>query len=81
MKEYFADTSFWVALIDRRDSSHARAVELSNNLSGRIIVTEAVLLETINTFSRPAWRPSVIALVDHILARDDIEIVRSSEAI
>jgi predicted nucleic acid-binding protein len=75
MPIYFADTSFWIALVDRRDAYHLKAVECSQKLSGKIVTTEAVLLETINTFSKPNWRPHVIALIDHIRTRDDIEIV------
>lgn len=78
MAVYFADTSFWVALIDRRDAFHSRAVEWSLRMSGSIVTTEAVLLETANTFSRPDWREKVIMLVDHVFGRDDIEVVSSS---
>jgi predicted nucleic acid-binding protein len=81
MAVYFADSSFWIALVDRRDAHHAQALEWSLNTGGRIVTTEAVLLETINTFSRPHWRDKVIALVEHIESRDDIEIVRFSEAL
>src|SRR3990172_6198385 len=81
MAVYFADTSFWVALVDRRDVYHSKAVEWSLNISGSIVTTEAVLLETANTFSRPDWREKVIALIDHIIARDDIEVLPLAGAI
>jgi uncharacterized protein len=76
MPVYFADTSFWVALVDRRDSFHGRAIQWSANISGSIITTEAVLLETANTFCKPHWRSQVIALIDHIRQRQDIEILK-----
>jgi predicted nucleic acid-binding protein len=78
MAVYFADTSFWVALVDRRDAYHQQAANWSRKMSGNIITTEAILLETVNTFSRPDWRNNVIALVDRIMARDDIEVVQFS---
>jgi predicted nucleic acid-binding protein len=78
MPTYFADTSFWVALIDRRDEYHPRAIELSLTLNGDILTSEAVILETVNTFSKPNWRGHVIALVDHIRGRSDIEITYSN---
>ena len=78
MTAYFADTSFWVALVDRRDDHHANALEWSTKISGTIVTTEAVLLETANTFSKLQWREKVIALVDHISSRDDVEVVPMS---
>src|SRR5687768_894675 len=78
---YFADTSFWVALVDRRDMHHSKAREWSHKMSGRIVTTEAVLLETANTFSRPDWRDNVIALIDHITTRDDVEVVPFSSSL
>jgi uncharacterized protein len=75
MAIYFADTSFWVALVDRRDVYHSKAVEWSLHNGGSIVTTDAVLLETANTFSRPEWREKVIALINHIVARDDVEVL------
>ena len=80
MAIYFGDTSFWVALVDRRDMYHSKAVEWSLKISGSIVTTEAVLLETANTFARPDWREKVIALFNHIMARDDIEVAPFTEA-
>ena len=74
MAVYFADTSFWVALVDRRDEYHSKAVECSATISGSIVTTEAVLLETVNTFSKPTWRPHVVALINHIRSRGDVEV-------
>jgi len=36
--------------------------------------TIPVLLETANALARPAWRPSVIALIDHVHQCQDVEI-------
>lgn len=79
MAIYFADTSFWVALVDRRDAYHPIASEWAKKISGTLVTSEAVLLETANAFARPDWRARVILLVDHIMARDDVQIVESSK--
>jgi len=81
MAIYFADTSFWVALVDRRDVYHSKAVEWSLSIGGSIVTTDAVLLETANTLSRPDWREKVIALINHVKSRDDIEVLPFSGAI
>jgi predicted nucleic acid-binding protein len=67
MAIYFADTSFWVALVDSRVAYHAKAFDWSLKISGSIV--------TANTFCKPNWRPKVIALIDHIVHRGDIEVV------
>jgi predicted nucleic acid-binding protein len=81
MIEYFAGTSFWIALIDRRDALPAQAMDWSRRISGRLVTTEAVLLETANTFSKPGWREKAIALINHVKHRDDVEIVPFSDSL
>lgn len=80
MTEYFVDTAFWIALIDTKDQYHQQAYDWSNRIEGRLITTQAVLLETANTFSRPAWRQPAIALIEHLSNRQDITIVPFTEA-
>ncbi len=52
MSEIFADTGYWIALIDRRDQGHLRAVEAGNYLADhQIVTTEMVLTELLNYMS------------------------------
>jgi predicted nucleic acid-binding protein len=80
MPNYFADTSFWIAIVDQRDRYHAKAIQWSTQIDGVVTTTQAVLLETANTFSRPMWRGQAIALIDNILSRPNVEIVPLSDA-
>jgi predicted nucleic acid-binding protein len=75
LKDVFADTAFWVALIVKQDQHHVRAQQWSLQISGRIVTTAAVLLETANTLARPAWRSSCVALINHLEQRSDIRVV------
>ena len=53
MPEVFADTGYWIALLNRRDRLHTRARELSNDHSdATIVTTEMVLTELLNHVSR-----------------------------
>ena len=53
MLEVFADTGYWIALLNERDSLHRQARELSAQLSDSTIVTsEMVLTEFLNHASR-----------------------------
>ena len=49
MPEVFADTGYWIALLNERDGLHARARELSERFSAaNIVTTEMVLTELLN---------------------------------
>ena len=51
-EKIFADTSFWVAVLDNRDQWHRAALEASDRIKYyKIITTEAVLIEVLNYFS------------------------------
>ena len=53
MPEVFADTGYWIALLNPRDSLHTRARELSNDhADATIVTTEMVLTELLNHVSR-----------------------------
>ena len=52
MTQVFADTSYWIALLNPRDELHAKAVAVSQGLvSTRIVTSEMVLVELLNSFS------------------------------
>ncbi len=51
-REVFADTSYWVAVIDKTDALHKTAQFASIEVEGaQIVTTESVLVEVVN-FSR-----------------------------
>ncbi|MEY3221561.1 MAG: hypothetical protein RLZZ203_417 [Cyanobacteriota bacterium] len=78
MKSIFADTFYWVALINKTDSWHQRVRSYSPNLSNvKIITTDEVLTETINFFaSFPApMRAAVSQLVVQIIADYNIQVI------
>ncbi len=75
LKDVFADTLFWIALVVKQDQYHERARQWSLRVTGRITTTVPVLLETANALARPAWRAHGVALIDHLLRRPDVEIL------
>ena len=53
MNPLFADTGYWIALLDPNDSLNSKAIELSRVHSGRTVITsEMVLTEVLNHFSK-----------------------------
>jgi hypothetical protein len=58
----FADTFFYLALLDQCDPSHARALELSQS-TRTILTTEFILLELGNACARTEDRADFLALL------------------
>jgi len=52
MRKIFADSFYWIALINPKDQWRKRAIEASKNLVGvSIVTTDEVLTETLNYFA------------------------------
>jgi predicted nucleic acid-binding protein len=55
MKIVFADTGYWIALLNSQDSLHQKAREIDERMKiqeTRIVTSELVLIELLNYFSR-----------------------------
>jgi predicted nucleic acid-binding protein len=52
MRRIFADTFYWIAVLNPRDQAHARTVALSKTLQpAQIITSDEVLTEFLNYFA------------------------------
>jgi len=65
----FADTYYWLALINPRDEAHQEAITLSQTLSEPLLTTTWVLTEVGDAMHDPANRPTFIRLM-HDIAND-----------
>lgn len=73
MKSVFADTGYWIALLNERDSLHHRARQLATTLIDvKIVTSEWVLVEVLNGVSSggPRLRSSATDAVHRLLAID-----------
>ncbi len=76
MTPVFADTSFWVAIINPTDQLHAKAREVRRRLAGsRFITSEMVLIEALNYFASLRSRPLAAATVRDVVEDQNIEVV------
>jgi predicted nucleic acid-binding protein len=75
----FADTGYFVALIDRQDQLHARAIEWSRRIDEPLVTTSAVLLETFNNLAGTFLRSQPHRLVEAAESRANPEIVLVEE--
>ena len=69
------DTGYFIALFTPGDELHARADAWSLRLNEPLLVTEHVLWECVNTFSKPPDRASAHALIAHVTSDPACEIV------
>lgn len=66
MKRIFADTSYYVALISKRDPFHSAATRFASTYEGDTITTQYVVLELGSLFSRSLYRPKLLNLLDDL---------------
>ncbi len=59
MTPYFADSFYYIALLNPRDTSHERALELARGLQRPLITTAWVLAEVANVLSGRERRTAV----------------------
>ena len=80
----FADTSYFIALLDRRDTLHRVARRVAAEIEQRAIVTtEFVLTEWLNAFSRPGprSRDAVIDAYRAVVEAPQIEVIGYSSSL
>jgi len=78
MNAVFADTSFYAAIVNRRDQFHVRAKEVAEACRAPVITTEFVLIETANFCLDGRQRTVFLDLVGRLRAAPGIEIIAAS---
>jgi len=84
MRRVFADTSYFIALLFRRDQRHRQAVSLDREFQHRQLVTsDAVLIELLAWVSArgAAARLLTITHIDFLRATPDVLIVRQTDGL
>ena len=72
------DTGCLLALLDRKDSMHDRARAWAAFDSDKLLVTEFVLLETVNFCSKSSRRAKAHVLVNHVLSSPGFEVIEAT---
>ena len=81
MRSVFADTSYWIALLNPKDSLHHRALSLSFSLGPvRLVTSEMVLTEFLNDLAaRGAFlRRAAVELVKRLEADPYVQVIAQS---
>ena len=76
MRFIFADTNYWIALVNPRDQIHGKAVSVTQQLSSvRLLTTEMVLVELLNSFADTPFRRAVSTMVQRLRLDPNLTIV------
>lgn len=78
MRTVFADSGYWIALINPSDDLHHLAKLVSASLAPlKIVTSEMVLTEVLNSFSKKGagLRKVAIDLIHHIKSDSTIEVI------
>ena len=77
MKQIFADTFYWVALINKKDNWHQRVIEVTSTLNNvEIVTTDEVLIEVLNFLSAIVpLRRRTVQFVDDIMQNPHIKVI------
>jgi predicted nucleic acid-binding protein len=78
MKAVFADTSYWIALLYPPDHLHVKVTSMSREISTmRLVTSEMVLTELLNTFSNgsPIMRSIAVHAVEDARKGDAVIVL------
>jgi len=77
----FADAFYFLALLSPRDEDHELAIELSKTLRGRLVTTEAVVLEVADGLCAPQDRPTTAAYIRGLWSNPRVTVVSADHAL
>ncbi len=81
MTPRFADTYFYLALLDKGDQHHARVANYATKYTGLIVTTRWVLTEIANALAGSAFRPTVAEFLRQLEEDAEVRIVGASDTL
>ena len=82
-RRVFADTFYWLALLNPRDAFHARATALGRTLASvGFVTTDEVLTEVLDAVcgAGPSWRRQAVRTARDLLTDPAVEVVPQDRA-
>lgn len=78
MRAVFADTFYFLALLNERDAAHKQAVAVSRSPGLSVLTTEFVLLELADALCQPQQRNEALALWHLVETDQTFRLVRTT---
>ena len=79
MKRTYADTFFFLALLNPQDAHHHAARAASQNQSGELVTSQYVLIEVGDALADPRDRPKFLSLLEQLNSDPDVLIVAATD--
>jgi uncharacterized protein len=79
MKRIFADSNYFLALLNNRDELHPRAKEITPSVSGCLLTTTWILTEILDAFSKLAYRKIASDFVHDLRSDPDVIVLPASQ--
>jgi uncharacterized protein len=79
VKEIFADTFYFLALLDRRDAHHRRVLDFATSSRRPLITTRWVLVEVANALGGSPIRATVARLLQQVEDDAGLRIIAGSD--
>src|SRR5438128_9678724 len=80
MKTVFADTGYYIALVNSEDEYHLRAREYTASFRGSFLTTSWVLLELANHLAKEPNRALFLSLFDDLRRNQRVRILPPAQA-
>jgi predicted nucleic acid-binding protein len=77
----FADTFYYLALLNPRDRAHAVAMSTTEGLTAKLLTTEYILTEVADAMAHPLDRPKFLALVENLRNHSSVTILPSDPSL
>ena len=81
MTTVFADTYFYLALLNASDEDHARVASWTAQFTGRIVTTDWILTELADGLSRGHGRSVVTRFVRDLLDEPEVRVVAADRSL
>ncbi len=81
MKRVFADTFYFLALLNPGDKAHSRAIASAQSLQGELVTTSWVLTEFADAMSSPPNRDEFISTLKDLRASTQVRIFQPDPVI
>mgnify|MGYP001463962881 CR=1 FL=1 len=78
MTQTFADSFYFLALFNPRDSAHEKAVDASRTISGLLVTTDWVLAEVADALSDVKNRSACASFINDLRRSPNVEIIPGS---
>lgn len=81
MRRAFADTHFFIALLNARDAAHARATGIENGPNLQLVTTRWVLAEVADAMASQAYRSRAASFLNLTKANPWVTILAPSDTL